>query len=354
MSNPILVTGGCGFVGRHVVLRLIKMGHDVWLADDLSTGIHPDNWLKDVTNKYTNHQGYFRYEIGNQNIYFAKSDIRRFLREYSTPNQSSLFDFASKPPNFDDVIHLSSIVGGRAVIDGNPMAVAEDLALDSEFFVWSTTARPKRILYASSSAAYPIDLQGENNAVALREDMITFGGKLGQPDMTYGWSKLTGEYLSQIASKHYGLSVACIRPFSGYGGDQDTTYPIPAIAQRAINLEDPLVIWGSGDQGRDFIHIEDCIDGMFLAMDSISDGSAVNLGSGKLTTFKQVAKIFADIAGYNPIIKPLKDMPTGVHSRYADTSYSYKKLNWKPQINLKQGFKQVFEEVQKQSFNIKT
>ncbi len=349
MNSPSLVTGGCGFVGRHVVLRLLKMGHDIWIVDDLSTGIHPDNWLKNVTQKYSNNQEYFRYQIGNQYVHFAKSDVRRFLREYFTSNESILLDFVSSPPTFGDVIHLSSIVGGRAIIDGNPMKLAEDLALDAEFFVWAIKATPKRILYASSSAAYPIDLQGENNSVALKEDMITFGGKLGQPDMTYGWSKLTGEYLSQIASKHYGLSVACIRPFSGYGGDQDTTYPIPAIAQRAVNLEDPLIIWGSGNQGRDFIHIEDCIDGMFLAMNSISDGSAVNLGSGKLTTFKEVAKLFATIAGYNPIIKPLKDMPTGVHSRYADTSYSYKTLNWQPQISIEQGFKQVFEEVKKQS-----
>ena len=120
--------------------------------------------------------------------------------------------------------------------------------------------KPDRLLYASSSAAYPVDLQGKDGAVALKESDIQFGGRLGQPDMTYGWSKLTGEYLARIAHQHYGLHTACVRPFSGYGEEQDLSYPVPSIALRAAKREAPLTVWGSGLQGRDFVHIDDCIE----------------------------------------------------------------------------------------------
>jgi nucleoside-diphosphate-sugar epimerase len=247
-------------------------------------------------------------------------------------------------PAFAAVIHLAAVVGGRMKIDGDPLSVATDLAIDAEFFNWAISARPERILYASSSAAYPVQLQTADDNIALREDMIDFAsGNLGAPDMTYGWSKLTGEYLSRIAAERYGLSVACVRPFSGYGEDQDESYPIPAIAARAARHEDPLTVWGSGQQGRDFVHIDDCVDVMLLALEMIHDGNAINIGSGRLTTFLEVARLFADLAGYQPVITPLIDKPVGVQARYADTTRQQELLNWSPGISMTEGFTRVLQ-----------
>ena len=122
---------------------------------------------------------------------------------------------------------FAAIVGGRAKIDGDPMMVALDLSIDAEFFYWVTRHKPARVLYPSSSAAYPVSKQTEDNTIQLAEHDIDFNN-MGQPDMTYGWTKLTGEYLAHIAAKHYGIKITCIRPFSGYGEDQDLTYPIPS------------------------------------------------------------------------------------------------------------------------------
>lgn len=280
--------------------------------------------------------------LGDPSVTFVNMDVRLFLRDYFDVKRSVLFDFMSDLPEFGDVFHFAAVVGGRAKIDNDPMAVAIDLSIDAEFFSWAVRARPERILYASSSAAYPVSLQGPQDAIALKEEYIQFGGQLGQPDMTYGWFKLTGEYLARIASDHYGLHVAVVRPFSGYGEDQDETYPIPAIAARAARKEDPLVVWGSGRQGRDFVHIEDCVDAMLLAIERISDGSAINIGSGQLLTFYEVARIFAQIAGYAPQIKPLVDKPPGVHSRYADVSRCERLLGWKPRISVVDGFTRVY------------
>src|SRR5262249_23155557 len=111
---------------------------------------------------------------------------------------------------------------------------------------------------------------GADNSIALREDLISFQGNIGKPDMTYGWSKLTGEYLATLAASRYGIHVACVRPFSGYGEDQDLSYPVPAIADRAAGRENPLTVWGTGKQARDFVYIDDCIEAMLVVIEKVA------------------------------------------------------------------------------------
>jgi UDP-glucose 4-epimerase len=335
----MLITGGCGFVGRHVVKYVLTRGlsDSIWLVDNLFTGRSPDQWLPKSFTRTPLSNTCTAYKGQGATVYFVHDDVRRFFADYiASPVSSGL-------PRFGDAIHLASIVGGRSLIDGDPLLVATDLAIDAEMFQWTRTVKPDRLLYASSSAAYPVGLQGFGNAVALRESYIQFDGQVGMPDMTYGWSKLTGEYLSHIAARSYGQHVTCVRPFSGYGEDQEAVYPVPAIAERAAQKEDPLVVWGTGQQGRDFVHIDDCVDFIFKAMDSVSDGSGLNIGSGVLTTFLTVAKMFAEIAGYSPAIRPLIDKPVGVQNRYADMTAVEARLHWSPAISIEEGFRRVYD-----------
>ena len=331
-SKPALVTGGCGFVGRNMTRRLLREGYSLWIVDDCSIGRHCDEWLPGKEKRREVAPGLVEYDGGR--VTFLQGDAREFFS-----GRAGLGPLSE--PAFGDVFHFAAIVGGRLVIDGNPLAVAIDLALDALCFNWAVTRKPDRLLYASSSAAYPVDLQGQDGAVALKESDIEFGGRLGQPDMTYGWSKLTGEYLARIAHRHYGLHTACVRPFSGYGEEQDLSYPVPSIALRAANRENPLTVWGSGLQGRDFVHIDDCIEAMLRIIARVADGGAVNIGSGRLTNFREVASLFAKLEGYEAEIKPLEDKPVGVHSRYADIRHMKEILAWTPQIALEQGFARV-------------
>lgn len=332
-SKPALITGGCGFVGRTMSRRLLKEGYSIWIVDDCSIGLHCDKWLS-AQGRRERAENVFEYEEGR--VVFVHADARDFFSD-----KLKLGAFGE--PAFGDVFHLAAIVGGRAVIDGNPLAVAIDLALDALCFNWAVRKRPERLLYASSSAAYPVDLQGKDGAVALKESDIQFGGRLGQPDMTYGWSKLTGEYLARIAHKHYGLHTACVRPFSGYGEEQDLSYPVPSIALRAAKRERPLTVWGSGLQGRDFVHIDDCIEAILRILAAVNDGSAINIGSGKLLNFREVAHLFASLEGYETEIKPLEDKPVGVHSRYANIELMKEKLQWVPAISVEEGFARVLK-----------
>lgn len=336
-----LVSGGCGFVGRNMVKRLLKTTEDkIFVVDDLSIGRHPDEWLEDMPVKK-----YKDLEIfgADERLLFWKGDFRDFLFNLrQNPNHiQETYDLQFD--NFHDVYHFAAIVGGRMKIDGDPMMVGLDLSIDSEFFYWITRHKPKRVLYPSSSAAYPTSLQNVKGALALKESDIDFNKNLGTPDMTYGWTKLTGEFLARIAAKHYGISIVCIRPFSGYGEDQETSYPVPAIALRAAKKENPFEVWGSGKQGRDFVHIDDILDLIAILMDKVSDGSAYNIGSGKLTSFLELIEVFTSFAGYNPEIKPLLDKPVGVQSRYGDPSLVKEKFGWTPKISLEQGMRRVYD-----------
>lgn len=333
-----LISGACGFVGRNLVKRLFSTSEDILIiVDDLSVGTHPSTWMPN----YSAEPFHDILKV-NDRIYYFEADFRAFLRRLiDEPNwlqETYGFDFSS----FTDVFHFAAIVGGRAKIDGDPMMVALDLSIDAEFFYWATRHKPERVMFPSSSAAYPVNLQAESGAVALKESDINFAN-MGQPDMTYGWSKLTGEYLAHIAAKYYGMKVACVRPFSGYGEDQDLTYPVPAIAARAAKKEDPFEVWGSGQQGRDFVHIDDCIDCILMAMDNITDGSAINIGSGRLTSFLDIIALFSEFAGYEPTIKPLLDKPVGVHSRYSDMNHVKNTFNWEPKISLREGMRRVYD-----------
>jgi nucleoside-diphosphate-sugar epimerase len=349
-----LITGGCGFVGRNMAKHLLRSTADaILIVDDLSVGMGPGDWpLPD--HNYCG-QGPVRrldeLELRghDERLIFWKGDVRRFFRNLTERPDWLGEEYGLPIGRFADVFHFSAIVGGRAKIDGDPMLVALDLAIDAEFFYWAVRHRPERVMYPSSSAAYPVNLQGENGYVALKEGDIDWAnGQLGQPDMTYGWSKLTGEYLAQIAARYYDLPVACVRPFSGYGEDQDLTYPVPAIAARAARREDPFQVWGSGKQGRDFVHIDDCIECILFAMDRIRDGSAINIGSGRITSFLEIIDLFTDFAGYKPRIEPLLDKPVGVHARHADMSYVFETLGWRPRISLEEGMRRVYTEALRQ------
>lgn len=337
-----LISGGCGFVGRNMVKRLYNTTQDrILFVDDLSVGTGPSNWLGLPKVK---EDGALSIWGEDERLIFIKDDFREVLRGLVQDSEYFKKRYDLDMVRFADVFHFAAIVGGRAMIDGDPMKVALDLAIDAEFFHWITRHKPERVLYPSSSAAYPVSKQTEEGAIQLQESDIDFAN-MGEPDMTYGWTKLTGEFLAKIAASHYGIKIVCIRPFSGYGEDQDYSYPVPAIAKRAVHQEKPFEVWGTGHQGRDFVHIDDVLDCTLLAMDKIHDGTAINIGMGKLTSFREIISIFMNIAGYETDIKCLLDKPVGVHSRYCSMDYVENQLGWKASISIEEGLRRVYKAV---------
>lgn len=277
----VLITGDAGFVGGY--FRKALDGHEI-IGVDIKNGI----------------------------------DARRFFAEDDT--------------HFNLVVHLAAIVGGRATIEGAPLSVAVDLAIDSELFQWALRTKPDRIVYYSSSAAYPIQFQELEDKIKLKEEYINLSDIMS-PDYTYGWAKLTGEMLAGYAEKE-GLRVHVFRPFSGYGEDQSLDYPFPSFIKRGVEKADPFVIWGTGNQTRDFIHMDDVVAATLEAVRQDVPGP-VNLGLGRPTSFNELAEMVAKECGYSPEFERKIGAPEGVQYRVCNPS---KMLSfYTPKISLEQG-----------------
>jgi nucleoside-diphosphate-sugar epimerase len=149
------------------------------------------------------------------------------------------------------------------------------------------------------------------------------------PDMTYGMSKLMGEYLSSFVDNVY-----IFRPFSGYGTDQDLTYPFPMYVKRALDKADPFEVWGTGEQTRDFIHIRDIVSAVMTALDQGITGPT-NLGWGRSTSFLELAQMCMDAVGYKGEIVTRPDKPVGCMHRVSNNDFMLG--FYRPKITLEQG-----------------
>jgi nucleoside-diphosphate-sugar epimerase len=283
-----LVTGSAGFVGRHMAAELTRRGYQVegW---DLKTGLD------------------------------CVSLFRSSRRVY------------------DLVVHCAFHVGGRAAIDGEPRLLARNLQIDAGLFDWAVRTGQGRVLYFSSSAAYPVGLQDIDSTrleYRLQEDDIRLDlDRPGRPDARYGWAKLTGEHLAQ-AARESGLDVTVVRPFSGYGADQDDTYPFPSFIARARARVDPFPIWGPGTQVRDWIHVDDLIGGALAVAESGTE-EPVNLCTGRGVSMLELAHMCCKQVGHRTRLMPQPDKPTGVAYRVGDPTRF--RQYWTPRVSLEEG-----------------
>lgn len=292
-----LITGDRGFLGRHFTAELKRRGWDVMGMDVKAS---------------------------------SAQDCRNFFRKRPQPE-----------PHFDLVVHCAAVVGGRATIENDPLATAESLSIDAEMFRWAAVARPGRVLYFSSSAAYPVALQTGTPRLDLRENWVNPGISPGEPDQLYGWSKVTGERLA-FDLRATGVPVTVVRPFSGYGADQDPSYPFRAILERARAGEAPLEVW-CGDCVRDWIHVDDLVAGALAVMESGTE-DPVNLCTGRPTSFLGLAQLMAAASpAYSsaPEVRFNPSAPQGVAYRVGDPERMLQ--YYTPKISIEMGVKRALE-----------
>jgi nucleoside-diphosphate-sugar epimerase len=310
----ICITGFVGFVGSHFTRRLLTEGHQVTGVD---IRLHKPEWVRQ------SQQGTF------PKMLYIVDDCRRFFK----------IEPASE---YDLIIHCAAVVGGRLNIEGDPLAVATNLSIDAELWNWVCRAKPTpRVIYFSSSAVYPAELQTERLHCVLAEGLVSLDAtRFGLPDQTYGFAKFAGELLARQAVQHYGVEAVIYRPFSGYGEDQSLDYPFPSIIKRVAEREDPITIWGSGDQKRDFIHIDDIVDMVLATYHKMPAGTTLNLGSGEAMSFRRLAELVCWVAGHRAEIVTDPTKPEGVFSRVADT-YQMEQWGLKPKVSLLDGIKRA-------------
>lgn len=328
-----LVTGAAGFVGRHMMTGLASHGWDVIGVDLLGSP----------------------YTTGM----LIKIDVREVFAGRLMLGE-----------RFDLIVHCAYHVGGRQAIDHKPRLLAMNLELDAQLFDWAVHTHQPRVLYYSSSAAYPIKYQSLTPArefrrhifdcsslqkwVPLSERMINLDC-VEQPDARYGWAKLTGEHLAAAASL-MGLRVHVLRPFSGYGGDQALTYPFPAILRRAAVGD--LSVWGPPGQIRDWIHIDDVVDCSLAVVEqditgpvNVCSGVGVEMGdlAIRMATIAGAAVNWPDPANRDPRclvesgeLRYLEDRPTGVMVRVGDPERM--RTIYQPKIDLDEGIRRALGE----------
>jgi len=311
MPLNVLITGAAGFLGRSFLRHHLDRGDNVIAVDNLSSA----------------------------GAYWPDGDYEKI--EMDAINAFDMFDATGI--TFDYAYHFAAPVGGRVKIEQDPLYNAGSLGLDAAFFRWAV-GKVGTAIYPSSSAVYGISLQRGAGQALVETDFDPVSDLWAQPDQMYGFTKMAGEVLAYHAAK-YGLNTLVLRPFSGYGEGQSMDYPVPSICRRARNHEDPLVVWGSGWQTRDFIHVSDIVGATAeLLRHGVYGYEPVNLGSGTATSFVAVARMAADIVGYGPLIDTDTTKPEGVTSRFSDSSRMLSV--YQPQVSLVQGLAAVLDDLE--------
>ena len=319
-GTKVLVTGGASFIGSHLVDALVDRGAHVRVADDLSSG------------KLAN------LDRSIQHVEFMEGDLR----------QRSFADQATA--GMQVVFHLAASHGGRGYIDTHPVECATNMILDGTVFHSAWQAGVERIAFASSACVYPTTLQAEQQIaeggmVYLQEpwaDPFVPGAALA--DGEYGWAKLMGEMALKAYHKQYGLKCVSCRYFTAYGERENETHAVIALIAKAFVGMDPYEIWGTGQQDRNFTYVGDIVEGSIRAVESVEDGSAVNIGTAEHIKVIDAARLIFDITGWAPqeiFFDTTK--PVGVFSRAADLTRARSLLGWEPGTSFEDGLRRTID-----------
>ncbi len=301
-----LVTGGAGFIGSHTVDELVRRGHSVVVLDDLSAG-KEDN-LAEVRNKITFIKGSITdLEVVRKAMHEAEFVLHLAAR-------------TSVPRSVKDPLETN-----RINIDGtlNVLWAARD-------------AKVKRIVFAASSSAY-----GETPALPKVETMQS------SPVSPYGVTKFVGELYAQVFGRCYGLENVCLRYFNIFGPRQDPSSPYSGVLSKFITscLEGtPPVVFGDGEQSRDFTYVENVVQANLLACEAPeASGRVFNVGTGGRFTLNQTLQLLGRLSG-----KPLEakyDPPRegDIRDSQADISRSREVLGYNPQVGFEEGLRRTYE-----------
>jgi nucleoside-diphosphate-sugar epimerase len=301
-----LVTGGAGFIGSNIVDELLRRGHSVVVLDDLSTG-------------------------SEDNLAGVRSGID--LRVGSIVDLATV---QSACVGVDYVIHLAArtsvpksvkdpLETNRVNIDGtlNVLVAARD-------------AKVRRFVYAASSSAY-----GETPTLPKTESMQP------EPISPYGVTKFVGELYAQVFGRVYGLENASVRYFNVFGPRQDPTSQYSGVLSRfmlAVLKDEPLVIYGDGEQSRDFTYVDNVVDETLLACEAAgASGKVFNGGTGARITLNEVVKLLEKVTGEK--IQTKHDPPRAgdIRDSQADVSLARKILGYEPRVLFEEGLKRTWE-----------
>ncbi|MHC4460037.1 MAG: NAD-dependent epimerase/dehydratase family protein [Planctomycetota bacterium] len=300
-GKNVLVTGGTGLIGRPLVEMLIEHGARVRIASiDDSSRAHPK-------------------------AEYQRVDLMKFDNCLKVCR------------GMDYVFHLAGIKGSPAVVLKKAATIfVSFLRFNTNMMEAARQCQVKRYLFTSTVGVYP-------PAEVFKEDDV-WKGFPSEKDKYGGWAKRMGELQAEAYRVEYGWNkVAIVRPANVYGPydnfDPDNAMVIPSLVERAIDGEDPFVVWGDGSAVRDFIHAKDVARGMLIAIEK-AVGQAINLGSGTGVTIKRIVEII--INNLETKLKVVWDTskPSGDRKRLMDMSRA-NAIGFRPAIGIEEGIKEV-------------
>jgi UDP-glucose 4-epimerase len=298
-----LVTGGGGFIGSHLVDRIIAEGHDVVVLDNFASG-------------------------KKSNLEAATATGKMRLVEGTILDNDDLNDAMHK---VDIVFHLAVECVRKSIGDpvGNHHANATGTLMTLEA---ARRHKVSRFIYCSSSEVY-----GNSSMGALSEDTTVCA-----PTTVYGASKLVGELYTQAYLRTYGMYTAVVRPFNAFGPrehDQGVLAEvIPRFVIRTLSGKAPIV-FGDGSNGRDFTYVTDTADGLWrTAFNDRIAGQTVNLGWGRMVSVKEVGEEILRQCGRNDLtLEHVAERPGDIHSLIARTEKAAELLGFRPQVDFATG-----------------
>jgi GDP-D-mannose 3',5'-epimerase len=306
----VCVTGAGGFIGGHLVSFLKEKGH----------------WVRGVDIK--EHE-------------FAPTEADEFLLLDLRERENC--EAATR--GMDWVFGLAADMGGMGFITANNARIAHNNALINLHTLEAARVNGvSRYLFTSSACVYPMYLQAVADVAPLREE----DAYPADPQGAYGWEKLYFERVCQHYREDYGMETRIVRfhnCYGPYGAWNDGREKAPAALSRKVAIAkltgNPVVeIWGDGEQTRSFMHIGDCLRGMYALMES-DYHDPLQLGSDRLVTINQLVDIIAAIAGVEVAKKHIEG-PQGVRGRNADLTLAREVLGWTPEVSLEDGIEETY------------
>lgn len=303
--QKILVTGGAGFIGSHILDKLMERGFEVTVFDNLDTG-HIENIVS--------HQG-------KKDFHFIKGDIRNF-------------DLVKETIKDVDVVFHEAALASVTLSVQNPI-LSNDVNVTGTLNLLkaSSDLGVKRFIFASSAAVY-----GDTKTPEKIEDLST------NPRSPYGISKLAAENYVKIFHKLYGLETVALRYFNVYGPRQrfDLQFAyggVITIFTNKLLRNMPPVVFGDGEQTRDFVYIGDVVEANMLALDSRDAvGEAFNIGTGLSVSVNQIAETLKDIVNKRELENVHADpRPADGRHGYANIGKAQKILGFHPKVSIKDG-----------------
>lgn len=318
--KKILVTGGAGMIGSNLVKRLVQKGYDVSVIDNLWRGKR--EYLLDENGKYI-------------------IDMEARFHEIDLSTDNNIDHIISKA---DYIYHLADVVAGVDYVFSNQGSVFRQNLLINSNLIAAVRRNPiKGFIYVGTACSFPAELQSGVDARPLKEE----DQYPASPESSYGWSKLMGEYESFLMEKETGIPVSVLTLHNVYGTPcdfgEEKSQVIPSLIRKAINYpEKRFAVWGSGEQGRAFVHVDDIVDALVLAMEKGLGKGLVQIGPSSCISIKEIAEMINEISGKNMDIIFDTTKPEGDKGRCADYSKAKTVLGWEPRVDLKKGLSDLY------------